>query len=286
MIGTCYEHYNIACQYRESDDLVLEAKKLEFIKNQNYTKINVKDMCKKDICRYDNDEQNCFEKHNYYLLKNIRGCEKPHCVSSAVTHINNEADHKQILVLNDILKLKFRGFYRHSFNKGPIFVSTLRNHVLGSDIGNCAVLSIDSLPEISFKFIELVAGCQFPDVILGRSLFSVIYKEMLFIQAENSLSYLVVKKKIIMIYMEEIAKYKTKGFDSEKNDHDYLVNYKHALCEDKNSNVTKMLKHEPFVLYFIPFSINYITGVLKSEMIHLNNYTDNRMTYTKIIKID
>ncbi|KAM0686684.1 hypothetical protein COBT_002087 [Conglomerata obtusa] len=110
MIKTCYENYKIACQYRESDDLVLEAKKLKSKRNQKYTKLNVKDMCKKDICHYDNDEQNCFEKHNYYLLKNIRECQRPHCVSSAVTHINNELVHKQILRLNDISKLKFRGF--------------------------------------------------------------------------------------------------------------------------------------------------------------------------------
>lgn len=279
-IDICLKNTNDLCYTNENYNLEVYNR----IKKNEYEISDVQDLCQKTECKFDNIKECESQLHDYIINKSHK-CYEPHCANTNSNLINDKNNYIQNLRIKDFSKRMIMVIQNFPNHRKPFYVSTLQNDLFGMDISKCKVSNTINFSEDTKIFLNLLGNLKQNPFDFGDALFSILYKNMLFVQLEYQLAWLIVAKDdvkgdIFTYYMNEYNKHGEKAIKFYLGEH----NYKHFKSLS-NLNVHENPKTIVLRMLFYPYSINIIKGVLQKNKTPFKKYTNNSLTQTSVLNL-
>ncbi|KAM0686129.1 hypothetical protein COBT_002651 [Conglomerata obtusa] len=277
-IDKCLKNTKDLCYTNENNSLEVYNR----VEENKYEISDIQDLCQRTECVFDNIKKCEFQLHNYILHKGQK-CYEPHCANTNSNLTNDENNYIQIFTFKDFSKRMFKVFQEFPSHREPLYVSTLQDNIFGMDISKCTVSNTLNFSEDTKNFLHLLENLDNNIITLNNAEFSVLYKNMLFVQQTYQCAWLIVSKDADGgNIFEKILKDYNKHSESAITYH--LGNRDSTLFQSLSKlDAVKNSKTIALRMLFYPYSINIIRGVLQSNKIPFKEYINNSLTRTSVL---
>ncbi|KAM0685279.1 hypothetical protein COBT_003512 [Conglomerata obtusa] len=280
-IDECLKNTTDLCYTNENNSLEVYNR---FKKNE-YEIFDVQDLCQRTECVFDDINKCEFQLHNYILNKGHK-CYEPHCANTNSNLTNDKNNYIQNFRMEDFSKRMLMVIQNFPNHRKPFYVSTLQNDLFGMDISKCKVSNTINFSEDTKNFLDLLGNLKQNHFNFNDALFSVLYKNMLFVQVNNQNAGLIVaqddvKGDIFTHYMNEYTNHGENAIKRLLGEHNFM----------HFNSISKLNVHETaetiaLRMLFYPYPINIIRGLLQINKLPFKEYTNNSLTQTSVKKLN